>query len=186
MYYNVPEECGIYAVMKLDGFLFQLLDVPQGPKTYRGKEIPRPDKRFEDVSQKYLYIGKSATSLKIRLKQFISFGYATNDTSMGHNSGSNLWFVNNNKNFFLGYITEENIKKIAGDLLYKPAVEVYNQICKKKTTDIPEVISTGLLELHKMAYNGLFPFALRENDVYVNELKQFWQEYWTKVVEKKK
>lgn len=183
-FFNVPDEPGIYSVIKLDGFIWEILDKPHGPSTYKGVKIEKPDKKIEDVNDKYLYIGKAGVSLNARAKQFMKFGYAKDNVTIPHYCGSSLWYVNNNKNFFFSFATNESVKQKQFDILYKPAVEIFEQVKSKKRTDIANSLQVGLIVLHQLAYNGLTPFANSTNEKAVLEMKDFWQKYWYDYVEK--
>lgn len=189
-----PRECGLYTVIKPNNIDFTINDTSSGPSSYRGILLalkPEEDyNKYINGNKKYLYIGKAGgkNGIAKRLGSYISFGYATGNTDIRHRGGFSLWFLEDNKEMLVSYITIADFKEKCPNL-YKAGVEIYNQAKtmyvqrnnKALKYDEAEILEACLTELHKNNYKGLLPFAncTRENTII--EYKTLWSKYWRSV-----
>lgn len=114
---NVPNEKGIYVVLKPEEMILNLLPTTTAITSYNNRnllyDLDALNKKYNNSDKTLLYIGKAGgekNKLKSRIGQLVRYGYGEVDN---HRGGRAIWQIQNNKDLLIGYFlcNEPNSKE---------------------------------------------------------------------------
>jgi len=120
-YKSIPNESGIYFVIKPKDFKVEIMEKTTAITEYKNKSMlfdkNQLVKKFEKSNKIILYIGKAdgkKNTLQKRIRQLIEYSYGK---AKNHRGGRALWQIKDNKDLLLIYFENTNARNLEKELL---------------------------------------------------------------------